>query len=412
MLVAVLAFGCGDGDIQLIVDLKTDFVPGAEFVGVRTELDGELIEDVSATASRDYLEPQRVAERSGLAAGDRTVTVSLLAPSGAVLASRRLRLDLDRSLAVTAVITRDCRDVSCPGPGDPEGFTTCIAGACADPGCSEADPAACPMPECTAASQCPMSDPCAEAVCDDGVCLYRPDPMACGVDEFCAAESGCTPLPESRPDAGAMDAGFDAGTDAGVDAGPVDAGPPPPGLLVSELSVGGQHNCAITTAGQLVCWGNNTSRQSGPTGIIVDRPAVHPEDPVEAVVAYFNSTCVRRVGGPIACFGRGDDYQLGAMLGGGDPYSATALLPAGLPASPIFVRGNTPCVWTASRDAIYCWGFNFSGQLGIGTGTDRELPGDPVMLAMSTVDAETAGNHSCAVTTAGAVYCWGSNGSR
>ncbi len=59
--------------------------------------------------------------------------------------------------------------------------------------------------------------------------------------------------------------------------------------------------------------------------------------------------------------------------------------------------------------AVLCWGKNDYGQLGDGTRQRRILPTQVTGLE-SGVMAVTAGNsHSCALTTVGAVLCWGRN---
>jgi alpha-tubulin suppressor-like RCC1 family protein len=61
--------------------------------------------------------------------------------------------------------------------------------------------------------------------------------------------------------------------------------------------------------------------------------------------------------------------------------------------------------------AAYCWGLNGSGQLGDGTTAISTVPvavsGGHTFASIS----EDGGSHSCGVTTAGAAYCWGDNNS-
>src|SRR2546426_11160538 len=75
--------------------------------------------------------------------------------------------------------------------------------------------------------------------------------------------------------------------------------------------------------------------------------------------------------------------------------------------------GRHTCGVTAAG-AAYCWGTNGSGQLGDGTTTDRSSPamvgGGVRFTGVSAAGSQGADDgHTCGVTTAGAVYCWGMN---
>lgn len=68
------------------------------------------------------------------------------------------------------------------------------------------------------------------------------------------------------------------------------------------------------------------------------------------------------------------------------------------------------CALTASN-GLKCWGYNEFGQLGDGTKSEDGVPSPVPVTGLSSGVASVVGgnNHTCALTTTGAVKCWGDN---
>jgi alpha-tubulin suppressor-like RCC1 family protein len=74
--------------------------------------------------------------------------------------------------------------------------------------------------------------------------------------------------------------------------------------------------------------------------------------------------------------------------------------------------GRHACAIVGPVDGAVCWGRNASGQLGNGSRSkaDRPTPVKVAGLAFGVKAISVGDAHSCAVTRAGGVKCWGFNG--
>ena len=184
-----------------------------------------------------------------------------------------------------------------------------------------------------------------------------------------------------------------------------------PGLSnTTSLALGNEHTCALSSAGTVSCWGNNASGQLGSNGTTnQSAPAAVPSLTNVTQISAAESastTCARTSSGGVRCWGLNSTGQLG---NGTTVSSTTPVTPTGLSSGITQVSSapsHTCAVTTAG--GVKCWGANASGQLGNGTTTSSLTPVDVSGLS-GVASVQTAASTSCALLTTGAVKCWGSN---
>ena len=150
---------------------------------------------------------------------------------------------------------------------------------------------------------------------------------------------------------------------------------------VSDVDAGGRHTCALVEHPVehygVKCWGDNIFGQLG------DGRNVDQLGPVDTCASDANAPC-----------------RTGPLLWG-----ITAVSAGGIAEER---EGGHTCALTVAG-GVKCWGLNEQGQLGDGTNLNRSAPVDVEGLTSGVAAITTGGFHTCAVTAAGGVKCWGLN---
>ena len=172
---------------------------------------------------------------------------------------------------------------------------------------------------------------------------------------------------------------------------------------IRAVAAGGDHSCALTTAGAVKCWGSNSSGQFGYYGSdspYATVPITDLSGTVQSLSAGGEHSCVVLDVGRVECWGSSNYGQ------GGSPAPVGFI---GLDSVQSVQAGRFHNCALTTSGGVKCWGNNAFGQLGDGTTTTAYIPVEVTGLG-SGVQAISVGEvHSCALTTAGAVQCWGSN---
>ncbi|MFG1607508.1 hypothetical protein [Actinoplanes sp. NPDC049265] len=183
----------------------------------------------------------------------------------------------------------------------------------------------------------------------------------------------------------------------------------------ASVTAGRAHSCATTSIGRVYCWGSDSDGQlgDGPPANDVNRavpvsaPAGMPV--VVQVDAGDEHTCGLEHNGAVFCWGDNSAGQLGV----GDNVDRDAPAQVAFPAGFVLVEVTAGAGHSCAIDeqgAAWCWGRDDHGQLGDGGTGDTDRPvrvSDATGLTDPVVDIAAGGDTTCATTADGVAWCWG-----
>ena len=177
----------------------------------------------------------------------------------------------------------------------------------------------------------------------------------------------------------------------------------------NAIVTGYSHSCALLSGTGVQCWGLNLHGELGDGTLVAQR--LTPVDVfgltgATALTAGNRHTCALTGGGAVSCWGDDSSVQLGDNGAG---QRSTPTLVNGQPTVRAMSAGALHTCAIVGPGAVKCWGSNDQGQLGDNSIVQRPTPTNVVGLAGGVAAVATGASHSCALTTAGGVKCWGDN---
>ena len=220
--------------------------------------------------------------------------------------------------------------------------------------------------------------------------------------------------------------GYGNSNNIGDDEHPEDLPPVPVGGKVIQIKVGNRSSCALLENGTVRCWGYaGFGTLGGASNVNIgddepasDGPLVTLGGPAKAIYSGGGNTCAHMQSGDLMCWGKNNYGQTGhgttQHIGDNETPLSWGPVDVGGPVQAVFKAQQHTCALLPG-DTMRCWGAGNEGRLGYGNTNhigDNELPSSaPVVNLGGPVLTADGGAHSCAVTTAGVVRCWGTNGS-
>lgn len=194
---------------------------------------------------------------------------------------------------------------------------------------------------------------------------------------------------------------------------------------IVAISTGNHHSCALIDNGNMKCWGINFFGQlgQGNTQMLGDDeylntvPELNLGEKIIQIATGGHHSCAVVESGKVKCWGFNSSGQLGLghtnNMGDDELLNSIPFVQIGGTVTNISASIDFTCA-LLSNGTVKCWGANTVGQLGQSNTVqigDNEHPSSisAINFGENVIDISAQGSAVCALLTSGKVKCWGGN---
>ncbi|MGZ6479213.1 MAG: RCC1 domain-containing protein [Bdellovibrionales bacterium] len=180
----------------------------------------------------------------------------------------------------------------------------------------------------------------------------------------------------------------------------------------ASVTAGAYHSCAVTSTGQLKCWGygGDGVLGGGASATCQTTPVLINIEPVKKVAIGFKHICALTVAGGVQCWGDNSQGQLGVngLASTSTPVQVTGLSSAVIDIS---LGGYHSCA-LLKDGSVRCWGIDAYDELGLNSIHSNTIfePTQVSGLGIGVQKLHAGISNTCAITEGGFAKCWGANG--
>ncbi len=178
---------------------------------------------------------------------------------------------------------------------------------------------------------------------------------------------------------------------------------------IKKVVSGGSHSCALLQDGTIRCWGKGTVGQMGngiKTQTIVTPSFVQNINSATDISSTGGNVCALLQNGTIHCWGGGTRGQLG---NGSTQNSAVPVQVTGISNAVEVQLGMSHACARLQDQTLRCWGEGHHGQLGNGTTPLAQATPVTVTGISNALKLGAGHAHSCSILATNTIQCWGYN---